>query len=720
MIRGETRSDDDTPLAGVAVALDGTAFIITTGADGRFAIRAPTMSVTLRARRIGFESIIILVAADEGTDARPVILRLHPAAAQLLGVLIPGARTVALGQTVTRATVRHVPPLGEPDVMRALPLLPGVTQPNDLLSRVHLAGAAGDETLVTLDGHPMQFPTHLSGIIGGFNVAAIDRVEVLSHHVPATLDSRLGGTLALNSREREPTRSGEVVATLLATSLTVSEPALPGGIDLLISARVTYMDELFRRIYGSARAAQDPLPAYADGLLRVGADRGEWRAEGIGYLTRDWTDQSQVDGSRELSVMEGLAGMSLTRQRPGERLRLRFSFDESRTVRAGAVAADGLLLEQRWLSGEATLDRSLSAGTDLVVSAAADQHDNAHTWGIAADRPSPDLPAALRSAQSQLLVSSAASLRRVLARQWTASVGARASTVGEGVFVAPRLQVSKQLSQNLRLETALDRRYQFDMQIGEPEDGTVTPPVFLLDEPRRVDALAIALEFGGRSARGSEMHLSATLFGRAYAGRADPTSVPGDTTLQSAPAFARIPARSAGIAAGITFATAGGAALQSSYTYTRADQRTADGWMPSDWDTPHTFSALLSIPVLAHWTFTTVAQLHAGVPTTPVASAVLVPSVPFPDVLSRRLVYGAPNSARLPGFRRLDLAMRRAWSPGPFELVLTLQAVNVFARENVLAYDWNRYLQQIEFGRSPQASRAGTPFVPSIGVEVRW
>jgi hypothetical protein len=138
------------------------------------------------------------------------------------------------------------------------------------------------------------------------------------------------------------------------------------------------------------------------------------------------------------------------------------------------------------------------------------------------------------------------------------------------------------------------------------------------------------------------------------------------------------------------------------------------------WDVRHTLAILGSVPVSRRWTLSSTFQLRSGLPVTPIATSVLVPNPVFPGQLIRRLVPGDKNSARLPAFRRLDLGMRRRWSTKRFEMDLTLQVVNVLATENVLAYDWQIYLQQREFGGSQLASRAGVPLVPSIGFEVRW
>jgi len=716
---GVVLDDAGQPVAGARVSVLNTFLSSTTNATGAFSLTIDRSGgLIVRAARLGFMPAELSVNVVHAGDSvlSPLVFRLERAPARLLGVMVPGERSVPLGLTATRATIRQLPPLGEPDVLRALPFLPGISQPNDMLGRIHLAGAAGDETSYTLDGHPMQSPLHLSGIVGGFNIAAIDRVEVLTHHVPAVVDSRLGGTVALSSRERSAERDGEAIATLLASSVTMHEPRLPGGSELLVSGRLTYMDRLHRRVYGSARADGDPIPSYGDALVRAGVPIGStsWHAEGIGYLSRDWTGIKSAHAARARTFTESMAGMTVG----SSTARARTTFRASQNLaisRIGDQAHPGapfLDVEQRLVSAAATHERQLGRAVRASVSASIDRRDHGHAWTYSAVEVV-GLPDRLQSKTEQSLYALGVNFSTTVPEALAYEVGARVSSVGRSAHLAPRLQASWTLGPGA-VEMAFDRRYQFDSQFGEPEDGGVPSPVFLLDEPRRVDALAISYELSPSLGRGRSLALNATLFGRLFAGRTVPTE---STDMVK---FGRTRARSSGAAIGATYSTDRGAMIQGAYTYSLTTQLTASGDQPAGWDAPHSLAMLVGMPAGGGWTVSAAFQLRSGLPVTPVLTQVLVPSPAYPGLLTRRLIMGEENSARLPGYHRLDLALRRSWSPGPFEVDLSLQAVNVLATENVRAYDWYQYLQAREFGGRPRAARSGVPFVPSIGVQVRW
>lgn len=199
-MRGRATEAGGDPLAGGVVEVVSTQWSTQSRADGAFELSLPRGTWRLRASVIGYLPDTLSVTVG-GTAPAPLRFRLHPAPVELRGISVQAARTPALGQTVTRSTDRQVPPLGEPDIFRAVVLLPGVSQPNDLKGRMHLAGGSSDETGVRLDGHPLQDPFHLLGLFGAFNVATLERADVLIHHLPASIGGRLSGVVDLRTRE---------------------------------------------------------------------------------------------------------------------------------------------------------------------------------------------------------------------------------------------------------------------------------------------------------------------------------------------------------------------------------------------------------------------------------------------------------------------------------------------------------------------------------------
>lgn len=157
-VAGRVVDEDGRPIAGATVEVPSGFLTAETDADGRFVLRLPPGPTRLLVRRIGYATTHADIVVDAAGTA-PVTIRMRADPIALRGISVDAPRMPPLGRTVTTTTVRQVPPLTEPDVFRAVVLLPAITQPNDLKGRIHLAGGASDETGVRLDGPPSRTPS---------------------------------------------------------------------------------------------------------------------------------------------------------------------------------------------------------------------------------------------------------------------------------------------------------------------------------------------------------------------------------------------------------------------------------------------------------------------------------------------------------------------------------------------------------------------------------
>jgi hypothetical protein len=639
-----------------------------------------------------------------------------------------------MSRTVTTETVRQVPPLGEPDIFRAVVLLPGVSQPNDLKGRIHLAGGASDETGVRLDDHPLQDPFHLLGLLGAFNVAALERADVRIHHLPAAVAGRLSGVIDLETRAAPEEPSHEVVTGLISSGLTLARSDLPLGVDLLASARVTYLDKVVELL---GKGDKIPLYGYTDALVRLGRGwGGGWRAEALGFLTRDRFRESGLahfTGYEPMRWGESLLGARLTRAGGSWGVRARASvnrasayLDERPANRSNLVDAT-----RTWRSAALEVARHSSAW-EASLGASLDQRRNEQLWiarGLADEIFSPNTPAVYAGAEEQTLIAGFAEFSARLGERWRATLGGRATHTGEAWHPAPRLLLGVRAAESLQLEAALDRRLQFDSQLEEPIEGSISPPLFLLDEPRIADVAAVAADwtpsampFGGAG------RVRVEAFAKNYSDR---TILPElerwevrDQAPPGFPEFRRITGRSIGATLGGQVALGeDGLVVQGSYTYQQVREDLTDGTFPTSWDAPHALSLFGSMPLFGAWTFNVAYQAHSGRATTPVIARIFAPGYPenIGIIGNSRYLLGARNSIRVAPFHRLDVGGRRSWQARGAEWTISLQVLNLLFRSNPIDYDWWQYFQRLQGGNGLSGGgRSGLPILPSIGLEVRW
>lgn len=94
--------------------------------------------------------------------------------------------------------------LGEPDVIRAMQSLPGVSAGTDGLAGMHVHGGESDENLYMLDNVPIYQVNHFGGLFSAFNTEAIRYADFFTSSIPARYDGRLSSVMDVRTRSGIP------------------------------------------------------------------------------------------------------------------------------------------------------------------------------------------------------------------------------------------------------------------------------------------------------------------------------------------------------------------------------------------------------------------------------------------------------------------------------------------------------------------------------------
>ncbi|MDE6768590.1 MAG: TonB-dependent receptor, partial [Muribaculaceae bacterium] len=105
----------------------------------------------------------------------------------------PVVTTAEIGaRKITAEEVSNIPTLlGEPDVIKAMQLQPGVSAGTEGLSGMHVHGGNSDENLISLDNVPLYQVNHFAGLISAFNPDIIRYIDFFKTSIPAKYDGRL-------------------------------------------------------------------------------------------------------------------------------------------------------------------------------------------------------------------------------------------------------------------------------------------------------------------------------------------------------------------------------------------------------------------------------------------------------------------------------------------------------------------------------------------------
>ncbi|HEV3141706.1 MAG TPA: carboxypeptidase-like regulatory domain-containing protein, partial [Vicinamibacterales bacterium] len=252
--------DDSTSeaLDNASVAIVGTSLGTGTDSGGTFRIEGvPAGANTIHVRRLGYRPAdTTITTRGASRETLRVTVRLHRVPATLQQVLVHGQlaerRTFDAAPNVgtfnlSASAMRSAPAAIQPDVLRAVQLLPGVVARSDFSAGYNVEGGESDQNLVLLDGIPIFNPFHLGGLFGTFIDGAVDRADLIEAGFPARFGGRLSSVLDVASTEES--RGG--VHGSVETSLLSTSGAVGGGFDggsgtWDVAARRTYADAIAR------------------------------------------------------------------------------------------------------------------------------------------------------------------------------------------------------------------------------------------------------------------------------------------------------------------------------------------------------------------------------------------------------------------------------------------------------------------------------------------
>lgn len=137
---------------------------------------------------------------------------------------------------------------GETDIFRALQLLPGVSNANELSAGIYVRGSSADQTLTLIDGVQVYNPSHLGGFASTFNSDAIQNIKLIKGAFPAQYGGRLSSVLDVTTREGSSEKFiGSLSLSNISSRFTVEGP-LSEKSTYILSARMMYLDKLLTLI----------------------------------------------------------------------------------------------------------------------------------------------------------------------------------------------------------------------------------------------------------------------------------------------------------------------------------------------------------------------------------------------------------------------------------------------------------------------------------------
>lgn len=233
MICGTVVSEEGVPLVGATIVVVGTTIGIFAKEDGSFRLelnRVPSEKDSVIISYLGYGNLRIPISYFQDKPCDEMVLKKIELTENdfviLCGpILIEEYITdgIIYGPdkdvlTIRPASITALPGQTEPDVLRSLQFLPGVSSPTGELSQLYIRGGTPDQNLMLWEGIPMYHTAHYFGMISAINPFSIGSMNVYRGGFGAEQGGRASGLVEMKAQDLEnsETKYGAGVNMLLA------------------------------------------------------------------------------------------------------------------------------------------------------------------------------------------------------------------------------------------------------------------------------------------------------------------------------------------------------------------------------------------------------------------------------------------------------------------------------------------------------------------------
>jgi ferric enterobactin receptor len=301
---------------------------------------------TLEIRYLGFQTY--QVAIGEIPLQKLMTIELLPKPHSLQDVVISdGSKqtiTVSDGASdivLNPKKISSLSPMGEPDVLRALQNLPGISSNNESASELNIRGGFPDQNLILFDGITVYQPGHFYGVFSAFNAQATKDVQLYRGGFSAKYGGRTSGVLDITGKPGNPQKiTGGLGLNLMNTNVFLETPLFNKKGALLLAGRRSFSDIIQSTFY---RQLFDNI--FQQGYIYNQKKRSSYDSLNLstqpGFVFDDFNTKFTYQLSdKDLLSISAYSGSDL----------LTYQSSESVTPGVTTSTADTLLLKNRGLS----------------------------------------------------------------------------------------------------------------------------------------------------------------------------------------------------------------------------------------------------------------------------------------------------------------------------------------------------------------------------------
>ncbi|KRB55616.1 TonB-dependent receptor domain-containing protein [Flavobacterium sp. Root186] len=244
-LTGQVLDENREPVIGANVFIIELSTGVTTDINGTFNIELDRGIYNLVVSYVGLKNKERQITVDD--DVR-IKFNMESDSQQLEQVIVTNSKAVDVRNTqmsvnkLSMAEIKRIPvAMGEPDPLKSLLTLPGVTNAGEASSGFNVRGGAADQNLILLDGAPVYGDSHMFGFFSIFNADVVNGLDLYKGGIPSKFGGRVSSVLDVTQQtgdfENFKVNGG---IGLISSRLLVQGPIQKDVGSFLIAGRASY------------------------------------------------------------------------------------------------------------------------------------------------------------------------------------------------------------------------------------------------------------------------------------------------------------------------------------------------------------------------------------------------------------------------------------------------------------------------------------------------
>ena len=258
-LTGQVFDDNNQTVIGANVFIQELGTGATTDANGKFSIELDKGTYTLLISYVGFRNKEKQITV---TDDVRMDFKMEADSQQLEQVIVTNTKAVDVRNTqmsvnkLSMEEIKRIPAaMGEPDPLKSILTLPGVTNAGELSSGFNVRGGAADQNLILLDGAPVYGDSHMFGFFSIFNADIVNGLDLYKGGIPSKFGGRVSSVLDVSQQtgdfENYKVNGG---IGLISSRLLVQGPIEKEKGSFILAARTSYA-HLFLKLSDNSNSA---------------------------------------------------------------------------------------------------------------------------------------------------------------------------------------------------------------------------------------------------------------------------------------------------------------------------------------------------------------------------------------------------------------------------------------------------------------------------------